>query len=1037
GSSEDRVNQRTGEAITLNNLGEIYRWQGNYREALNYFDRALTIARDIGNSIEEAIALGNLGTIDRLQGNYTQALSYYEQSLAIAKEIGDPAEHELRLRMGEATTLNNIGEIYRLQENYDQALNYYDRSLAIAREITDRTREAIVLNNLGEIYQLQGSYSQALDYYQQSLAIDFTPKTEVEIKNADSIAKTFSNLGWLHNTLEQYKQATEALYQSIIFFEYLRYEDIPDEARINVFEIQNRPYRHLQISLVAQGEIERALEISERGRARAFASLLAEKQRILLLGTPPIAQIKQIARQENATLVQYSVVSDDRLFIWVIQPTGTVDFREIDLSSLNGSLEDHITTIRENIGIRSRDPDGTIVAQLTQEEQQRRNSLQRQSLQKLYQLLIEPIAELLPTDPEAPIVFIPQDSLFLVPFPALVNAEGEYLIQNHTVLTAPAIQVFDLTRENRRTQNRTLNPENFLPENFLIVGNPTMPSVWNPNTDKAERLSSLPGAEDEAVAIAELFDTQPLLWDDATETAVTQRMKTAQIIHLATHGLLDYGRETGERDFPGAIALAAGNGEDGLLTTAELLDMELLADLVVLSACDTGRGKLSSDGVIGLSRALIGAGVPNVMVSLWSVPDTPTSDLMVEFYRQWQTTGNKAQSLRQAMLTTMEKHPEPVNWAAFTLIGEAHTGSTSDESSAETRNTETTSEGGVDYTQLERYLAAGEWEEANRETAKLMFELDERDGISQARYNHLVAEELSNFPCADLNKIDRLWTTYSDRHFGFSIQADIRRSYRSGSGNMFTRMGWRRSIRYEDVTFDLTAPKGHLPLWRNARLDGVIGCEPRAEARNICLVLDYQALFDRVITCQNLTEEATPEVKFDYSPLQQSLEAGDWKQADWETAKLMVEVVNRDNNIWHIWLSPERRGALSTQDLLDFPCEELEQIDRLWVTNSNGRFGFSIQSEIYHDLGGTEEFGNGLMRDFLTRVGWSNSYRNLNYEDVTFDITSPEGYFPLWNNTGTDNGIVGVTCGLNPFSANKCLHIDAGALLTRVKACGL
>ncbi|MGB6168013.1 MAG: CHAT domain-containing protein, partial [Geitlerinemataceae cyanobacterium] len=94
------------------------------------------------------------------------------------------------------------------------------------------------------------------------------------------------------------------------------------------------------------------------------------------------------------------------------------------------------------------------------------------------------------------------------------------------------------------------------------------------------------------------------------------------------------------------------------------------SELVVLSACDTGRGNLSSDGVIGLSRALISAGVPNVMVSLWAVPDTPTADLMSEFYRQWQATGNKAQALRQAMLTTMETHPEPVNWAAFTLIGE-------------------------------------------------------------------------------------------------------------------------------------------------------------------------------------------------------------------------------------------------------------------------------------------------------------------------------------------------------------------------------
>ena len=92
---------------------------------------------------------------------------------------------------------------------------------------------------------------------------------------------------------------------------------------------------------------------------------------------------------------------------------------------------------------------------------------------------------------------------------------------------------------------------------------------------------------------------------------------------------------------------------------------------MVLSACDTGRGKITGDGVVGLSRSLISAGVPSVLVSLWSVPDAPTAELMTEFYRQWETTGDKAQALRQAMLITMKKHPDPIDWAAFTLIGEA------------------------------------------------------------------------------------------------------------------------------------------------------------------------------------------------------------------------------------------------------------------------------------------------------------------------------------------------------------------------------
>jgi len=205
----------------------------------------------------------------------------------------------------------------------------------------------------------------------------------------------------------------------------------------------------------------------------------------------------------------------------------------------------------------------------------------------------------------------------------------------------------------------------------LIIGNPIMPSIWNPATGQDEPLSSLPGAEAEAVAIAQALNTEPLLWESASETAVTQQMPTASILHFATHGLLDYGdpTATGVRDFPGAIALAAGNGEDGLLTAAEIYDLNLSAELVVLSACDTGRGRITGDGVIGLSRSFIQAGVPQVMVSLWAVPDAPTAQLMTTFYEQRALTDSDAQALRQAMLIMLEDYPNPRDWAAFTLIG--------------------------------------------------------------------------------------------------------------------------------------------------------------------------------------------------------------------------------------------------------------------------------------------------------------------------------------------------------------------------------
>jgi CHAT domain-containing protein len=284
-------------------------------------------------------------------------------------------------------------------------------------------------------------------------------------------------------------------------------------------------------------------------------------------------------------------------------------------------------------------------------------------LRQSYQLLIEPIADLLPTNPESHVVFIPQGPLFLIPFPALQDEQGKYLIEKHTILTAPSIQVLNLTRQARQ------NLPQVTQSNVLVVGNPTMPTLQlNPN-QPPQALSPLPGAEQEALAIAELLNTQAIIGNAATEATIVQQLPQARSIHLATHGLLDEVQSL-NLGIPGAIALAPGNSQDGLLTSSEILNLNLNAELVVLSACDTGQGKITGDGVIGLSRAFIAAGVPSVVVSLWAVPDAPTANLMTEFYRQMQLHPDKARALRSAMLTTMQQHPEPKDWAAFTLIGE-------------------------------------------------------------------------------------------------------------------------------------------------------------------------------------------------------------------------------------------------------------------------------------------------------------------------------------------------------------------------------
>ncbi|HEY9669143.1 MAG TPA: CHAT domain-containing protein, partial [Coleofasciculaceae cyanobacterium] len=437
---------------------------------------------------------------------------------------------------------------------------------------------------------------------------------------------------------------------------------------VSIFDTQVFSYNLLQQILIAAKKPEGALEISERGRARAFVELLGQRlspqaaQNYKTKAQPPtIQQIQQIAKAQKATLVEYAIIPDDdfkfqgklrgpssKLFIWVVQPTGQVAFRQVDLKNLQpvpGEAKGKNATSLEDLVRASRNLAGAYA--------QRNEPVRKQ----LYQVLIEPIAEFLPKDPTERVIFIPHETLFLLPFPALQDASGQYLIEKHTILTAPAIQVLDLTHQQRQSR-ASQNTEQLQGKNALIVGNPKMPAELEP----------LPSAEQEAIDIAKLLNTKAITGEQATKASIVKQMSTAQLMHFATHGILDDIKKLG---VPGAIALAPSPGDEGFLTAGELLNLRLNADLVVLSACNTGRGKITGDGVIGLSRSLISAGTPSVIVSLWSVPDAPTAVLMTEFYRNLKQNPDKAQALRQAMLTTMKQQPNPYNWAAFTLIGES------------------------------------------------------------------------------------------------------------------------------------------------------------------------------------------------------------------------------------------------------------------------------------------------------------------------------------------------------------------------------
>lgn len=668
------------------------------------------------------------------------------------------------------------GNLFLRQQQYKQAISSYQQALDLGKQtITelnqDLERDAFesVLYKLGFAYFKLAEFADRLNYF---------PQREQALAGAkDVLEKAASGMNVFSQTVQQSVRSGN--------------QTRTTQARgSSDYLLQARTFKLLQQVYIAQKQFDQALLAAEKGRTIEIDqnivsnlwnhSRSSDQQRLLEVAAKlaqisnlSIETIQKIARDENATLVSYSLLSttddprppytgdatdpsvelpttpSEKLSIWVVQPTGEITFKQQDLSR---PLTDHefnqpdsldfcrgqsgvavsslVRWTRSCMGIVDRDADSAPVTTVTPDEK----------LRQLYQILIPPdVKALLPTDPEAHVIFVPQGPLFFVPFPALKDASGQYLIEQHTILTAPNLRALLLPQNQQPSST-----PNAAQGSVLVVGNPTTSPVLlgggtssqdNAPQDPAsinrspEKLPPLAKAAQEAQAIVDLFKPKyqidAFINEPAPEDVVRARMSQAQIIHFATHGVLEAiaGSAGTEADCPirarvtglgttqeevqqaldrivsrlraeceaqiqlintysvqtasGAIVLSpAANDptdrDNGLLTAREILKLKLNADLVVLSACNTGRGPLTAGGVIGLPFAFSVAGAQNIIVSLWAVPDDSTAELMTRFYQQLGIErSDKAHALRQAMRGFLQSHPDapPRDWAGFTLMG--------------------------------------------------------------------------------------------------------------------------------------------------------------------------------------------------------------------------------------------------------------------------------------------------------------------------------------------------------------------------------
>jgi tetratricopeptide (TPR) repeat protein len=481
------------QAAILSTLGNVYNTLAEDDTALQKYDEALKILPQ-GNSRLKSEILRGRGNTYNLRGSFAEAVKDYQEALNIDESINNES--------GISESQVQLASIYLALEDINKATQYYKDNLDF--------NEIESLAGLGRIELLLSNVDKTITLFNKSL------RAAEQLANKEGKGNAFYNLGLAYYKLGQLPEAEQNLRNAIEVWENLRL-NLEDTNKISIFEKQTRTYRLLQQILIAQNQREKALEVSESGRARAFIELLSQrfspnpKEQSKSILPPDINKIKQIANSQNATIVQYSIIYDEspneskaqkqesKLYIWVVKPNNEkIEFIPVNLKQYlqadDINLEELVNNSRQSFGVyRNASRTTTPVINTPGKRDQFlitiNPDLEKEDiteyLQKLHEILIDPIAQFLPKDETQRVIFVPQGELFLVPFPALIDKNGKYLIEKHTILTAPSIQVLELTRTAAKENKKQINSGK-----PLVVGNPTMPNA---------SLKSLEGAEAEAI----------------------------------------------------------------------------------------------------------------------------------------------------------------------------------------------------------------------------------------------------------------------------------------------------------------------------------------------------------------------------------------------------------------------------------------------------------------------------------------------------------------------------------------------------------
>lgn len=698
---------RFGEASSLTNIGAVYMAQEQYPKAREHFEQARQIWKALPHRLGEGIALAHLGIAYNALKRPQEALGAFEQALGRFGERGQhaPSSPDQFLLLG-------MGAAQHALAQPTEALRFFQQALTISEALQDHeglwqshTGMARVLHTLGHRPDALSHYRRAADmleairqhvrnwgvttgflpqvgvYHKRSVYRDLVPlllqlHREEPARQYAHEAFHYAERGKARAFLEQLAKARSGIRKGVDL-ELLTQEDnlYAKLAKMSSRLAQPQPEAQPSTWQKEFHTLTQQLETLQqqlRSTAPRYAALVYPQPL-------SVDQVQRLLLRDGEVLLEY-FWGTDALHLLVI------DHREVypltfpvDEQKLHEAITALLKPFRQ--------------VQTSMDRRTRAAQLQQFDLSlayTLYQQLVEPAVPYLPAG--APLVIIPDGILHDLPFELLVTRpapasqrtaptyyrDAAYLIRQHPIGYAPSASA--LHPELRKPAQQHVPAKTLLalapfakPSRLeqllawakqplaLAPASLVAPLRQLDPTRATPAALLLPHTAQEVRALQTLFapDTTVLFETQATKAVVQTQATDYRYLHLATHGFVD-------DTHPMASGLLL---HDGVLHAHDIFKLELHADLVVLSACNTGRGTLQSgEGLIGLTRALMTAGTPAVVASLWPVDDALTAQFMQAFYQRLQKRETTVQALQQAKVALMRHHP--FYWAPFVLWGD-------------------------------------------------------------------------------------------------------------------------------------------------------------------------------------------------------------------------------------------------------------------------------------------------------------------------------------------------------------------------------